>query len=380
MDQDGEGRQVTHRQILSLTLMGAFGLLLPAACGGETEAAATQDDAAAGPVVTAGALEVSASAPKTATLGQMIQLTVTLKNTGGAAERVNVPRLGRHSVAVKVSRDGAKTTWLERLHADLDERTGDFKWKMPESRDLEAGKTLSVEIPIVATVVGKQTLVAQYRRAGEDPVTCSPLEIEVKPDGEKSNLGVRLATTHGDLVVKLRGDLAMNTVESFASLVAKGYFDGLTFHRIVAGFMAQGGDPKGTGGGGPGYYLPLEAHSDLLHDRGVLSMARTNVPDTAGSQFFLMFTRYPSLDPMPPRSPGYTAFGETVEGDDTLKKMEAVPVQWNRPEVIEDLKRRGAVGARLEQALQQLARQGQIEKSQPTERVAIEKATLLTLK
>lgn len=107
--------------------------------------------------------------------------------------------------------------------------------------------------------------------------------------------------------------IAPNTVNNFISLIQKGYYDGVIFHRVIPGFMIQGGDPQGTGTGGPGYCIPGEFshngfHNDLKHTRGVLSMARTMVPDSAGSQFFIMHETAPHLDGE------YAAFGRVTEG------------------------------------------------------------------
>ncbi len=112
---------------------------------------------------------------------------------------------------------------------------------------------------------------------------------------------------------ELYPEVAPNTVRNFVSLVQKGFYDGLTFHRVIPGFMIQGGDPKGTGSGGPGYTIPGEFtqngfQNDLLHTRGVLSMARTMDPDSAGSQFFIMTSDAPHLDGQ------YAAFGQIIEG------------------------------------------------------------------
>jgi cyclophilin family peptidyl-prolyl cis-trans isomerase len=123
-------------------------------------------------------------------------------------------------------------------------------------------------------------------------------------------------------------DVAFNTCESFAALVNKGFFDGLPFHRVVKGFMMQGGAPDGQGWKGPGWMLRRETSwSRLPHRRGVFSMARMEKPDTAGSQFFLCFAPQPNLDQM-----GYTTFAEMVEGEETLKKVEAVAADGVRSE------------------------------------------------
>lgn len=120
--------------------------------------------------------------------------------------------------------------------------------------------------------------------------------------------------------LELYPDIAPNTVNSFISLVKKGFYNGITFHRIVPGFVIQGGDPTGTGTGGPGYHIKGEFSSngfqnDLKHTKGVLSMARTMVPDSAGSQFFIMLDTHPHLDGQ------YAAFGKVIEGLDVVDQI-----------------------------------------------------------
>ena len=105
----------------------------------------------------------------------------------------------------------------------------------------------------------------------------------------------------GVMKAELYPDVAPNTVNNFISLIQKGYYDGLIFHRVIPGFMIQGGCPDGTGMGGPGYSIKGEFtgngfQNNLVHDRGVLSMARTMAPDSAGSQFFVMVEKAPHLD------------------------------------------------------------------------------------
>ncbi|NIK72344.1 MULTISPECIES: peptidylprolyl isomerase [unclassified Paenibacillus] len=120
--------------------------------------------------------------------------------------------------------------------------------------------------------------------------------------------------------VELYPEIAPNTVNNFVSLVKKGFYDGTIFHRVIPGFMIQGGDPEGSGMGGPGYSIKGEFMSngfqnDLLHTRGVISMARSGDPDSAGSQFFVMVADAPSLDG------DYAAFGKVVEGMDTVDEI-----------------------------------------------------------
>ena len=116
---------------------------------------------------------------------------------------------------------------------------------------------------------------------------------------------------------ELYPEIAPNTVNNFLSLVNKGYYDGLTFHRVIYGFMIQGGCPEGTGMGGPGYSIKGEFaangfENDLKHTEGVLSMARSMMPDSAGSQFFIMHKNAPHLDGQ------YAAFGKVTEGMDVV--------------------------------------------------------------
>jgi len=125
-----------------------------------------------------------------------------------------------------------------------------------------------------------------------------------------------------DKIIKLElyPEVASNTVNNFISLINKGFYDGVIFHRVIPGFMIQGGDPEGTGMGGPGYSIAGEFSSNgfenkLKHTRGVLSMARTGEPDSAGSQFFIMVADAPSLDNE------YASFGKVTEGMDAVDEI-----------------------------------------------------------
>ena len=127
---------------------------------------------------------------------------------------------------------------------------------------------------------------------------------------------------------ELYPQIAPNTVRNFISLIRKGYYDGIIFHRVIKGFMLQGGDPNGTGTGGPGYCIKGEFSSngfknDLKHTPGVLSMARTMAPDSAGSQFFIMHKTSPHLDGE------YAAFGKVTEGMDVVNAIANVRTDWN---------------------------------------------------
>ena len=128
----------------------------------------------------------------------------------------------------------------------------------------------------------------------------------------------------GIMKAELYPEIAPNTVNSFISLINKGYYDGLIFHRVIPGFMIQGGCPQGIGTGGPGYNIKGEfSHNgfqnDLKHDRGVLSMARAMHPNSAGSQFFIMVEKAPHLDGE------YASFGKVIEGMEVADKIVAAP-------------------------------------------------------
>ncbi len=135
---------------------------------------------------------------------------------------------------------------------------------------------------------------------------------------------VTFTMENGDVMkAELYPDIAPISVNNFISLVSKGFYDGLIFHRVISGFMIQGGDPDGIGTGGPGYSIKGEfaqngVQNDLKHTEGVLSMARSMHPDSAGSQFFIMHKTSPHLDG------AYAAFGKVIEGLDVVDKIASV--------------------------------------------------------
>ena len=155
-----------------------------------------------------------------------------------------------------------------------------------------------------------------------------------------SNPIVTFEMENGDVMkAELYPEIAPNTVNNFISLVSKGFYDGLIFHRVIPGFMIQGGDPKGSGIGGPGYSIKGEFalnrfKNDLKHSRGVLSMARTMAPNSAGSQFFIMHADSPHLDGQ------YAAFGKVIEGIEAVDKICAVRTDYNdRPRIPQVMKK-----------------------------------------
>ena len=155
-----------------------------------------------------------------------------------------------------------------------------------------------------------------------------------------SNPIVTIEMENGDIIkAELYPEIAPNTVNNFISLVKQGFYDGVIFHRVIAGFMIQGGDPKGTGTGGPGYCIKGEFtangfKNELRHSRGVLSMARTMAPNSAGSQFFIMHEDAPHLDGQ------YAAFGKVTEGMENVDRIANTRVDYNdRPRAKQMMKK-----------------------------------------
>ena len=144
-----------------------------------------------------------------------------------------------------------------------------------------------------------------------------------------SNPLVTFEMENGDIIkAELYPEIAPNTVNNFISLVSKGFYDGLIFHRVIKGFMIQGGDPKGSGIGGPGYSIKGEFSANgftnnLKHEKGILSMARAMNPNSAGSQFFIMHELAPHLDGQ------YAAFGKVIEGIEAVDSIAETRTDYN---------------------------------------------------
>lgn len=165
-------------------------------------------------------------------------------------------------------------------------------------------------------------------------------EGEIKPMNSSANEVAVIKTSEGDMVVQFWNDAAPNTIENFKKLARAGFYNGTIFHRIVKGFMIQGGDPLSKdpakedryGTGGPGYKIKAE-FNDHPHERGVISMAREPDPDSAGSQFFICLASVPRLDHQ------YTTFGKLIKGEDVLEKIGDTPVEMAHGEMSKPIKR-----------------------------------------
>lgn len=145
---------------------------------------------------------------------------------------------------------------------------------------------------------------------------------------KENTVNIVIDTNMGEIKAELYPDVAPVTVKNFIDLIKKGFYNGLTFHRVIEGFMIQGGCPKGNGTGGPGYCIKGEfrangVKNDLKHERGVLSMARAMDPDSAGSQFFIMHETSPHLDGQ------YAAFGKVTDGMNVVDRIACVRTDFN---------------------------------------------------
>jgi peptidyl-prolyl cis-trans isomerase B (cyclophilin B) len=202
---------------------------------------------------------------------------------------------------------------------------------MPETLIAQTTSEFQPDMPAI-TPDEPEIILDESETAPDEPVTDitptepSPTELDPSVAGLTANT-IRATITMEDgatIVLELYPDLAPQSVCNFVYLARQGFYDGLKFHRIMKDFMIQGGDPEGTGGGGPGYSIKGEFSSngftnDLKHTRGVLSMARSNDYNSAGSQFFIMHADYPSLDG------AYAAFGRVISGMDVVDKLADTP-------------------------------------------------------
>jgi peptidyl-prolyl cis-trans isomerase B (cyclophilin B) len=175
-----------------------------------------------------------------------------------------------------------------------------------------------MKMSILAALFLSSTLFAAEEKKAESPTMNALNEVAV------------IKTSEGEMVVQFWTDAAPNTIENFKKLAREGFYDGTIFHRIVKGFMIQGGDPNSKdpakensyGEGGPSYKIKAE-FNDHSHQRGVISMARSSDPDSAGSQFFICLAPVPRLDHQ------YTTFGKLIKGADVLEKIGNTPVTRN---------------------------------------------------
>lgn len=195
---------------------------------------------------------------------------------------------------------------------------------------MENKKMYIIVIAIILALLLVFILIMMKNKDNKKEVKEEMLNISYEIEGNEMNLEqyntknpvvAMYIEDYGSIVMELYPEIAENTVNNFISLVKNGFYDNNTFHRLVAGFVLQGGDPTGTGTGGPGYHIKGEFSSngyknDLKHTEGILSMARSTDNDSAGSQFFIMLGEASHLDG------SYAAFGKVIDGMDTIKRIE----------------------------------------------------------
>lgn len=213
---------------------------------------------------------------------------------------------------------------------------------MEKNNSFENRKLLYIIIVIIVMIsliyIGRAAIVDQGINSNEINNQQGKINSEEKSQEENMSkqegnpiVTIRMAGG-GEIKLELYPEEAPNTVRNFISLVEKDFYDGLIFHRVIEGFMIQGGDPEGTGIGGPGYSIKGEFKinnfdNDIKHSRGVISMARSGHPDSAGSQFFIMHKDSSHLDGQ------YAAFGKVIEGMDVVDKIATVKTGANdRPD------------------------------------------------
>ncbi len=242
-------------------------------------------------------------------LGDTVRARVTVTNDGDVPARLPQPALALHSVSLQVTRDGENPqSFITRI--------GDA----PPDVELQPGKSVTGVIEFPAVEAGELSIEALYRPTGNIHPQFIDTQVErsnaatLKVNG--GSLGARIETEAGPVTLEFYPDKAHNHVASFVALAQKGYFNGIKFHRVVPRFVIQGGDPTGSGSGGPGYRLPAE-FNEIKHVPGVLSMARTQDPHSAGSQFFICTADCPNLDNQ------YTVFGRVTDGMDAVMQIGA---------------------------------------------------------
>lgn len=195
---------------------------------------------------------------------------------------------------------------------------------------MEEKKMTIIVFGIIALVLAALIVMVVLNKNKEEKKVEEMLDINYEIEGNETDLSqyptenpvvAMYIEGYGSVVMELYPKIAENTVNNFISLVKSGFYDNNTFHRLIPGFVLQGGDPKGTGTGGPGYHIKGEFTSnghknDLKHTEGILSMARSQDMDSAGSQFFIMLGEATHLDG------AYAAFGKVIDGMDTVKRIE----------------------------------------------------------
>jgi cyclophilin family peptidyl-prolyl cis-trans isomerase len=238
-------------------------------------------------------------------VGDRIQIGVEIKNESAEPITAAKPIFDSASVSFDVTfgeNDFRHTHWAMEKGRPVS----------PEQVEIAPGESLSYSHPFDAVRVGKYTVTTNYRGTGGETLKAGPHVLEVLPRGETREVSLVIETTQGEIQGKFFPEAALNTVLHFAARARDGFYDGIIFHRVIDGFMIQGGDPQGKGTGGPGYAFPDECDPEYRHTGpGVFSMANSG-PHTNGSQFFITHVATPHLDMK------HTVFGKVTKGQDVV--------------------------------------------------------------
>lgn len=231
-------------------------------------------------------------------LTETVTAKITVTNDGDVDVKVPKLALSLSSVSFKVTRSPDALTpesFIIRIGMAAEEVT------------LKAGESLDGEVTFPAVESGETQLEVYYNPQGDIHPTFQGTHADVSNavtlKVNEGDMHARIETEAGQFVLEFYPERALNHVVSWVELAQKGYYDGIKFHRVVPGFVIQGGDPTGSGSGGPGYKIPAE-FNEIPHVEGILSMARTSDPHSAGSQFFVCTAPAPALDNE------YTVFGK----------------------------------------------------------------------
>jgi cyclophilin family peptidyl-prolyl cis-trans isomerase len=249
------------------------------------------------------------------TLGDNILATVKVTNEGKSPVQAAKPKLDLASVGFILQRDKSAPT-PESYIVRLDQKV--------EQATLKPGESVSGQIELLACEPGSFTLIAMHGHSGpwspgyakSNATKSNLINFKVAPAQKGQRMRAKLTTEAGPISLIFFPERAHNHVLGFLQLAKKGYYNGIKFHRVVPGFVIQGGDPTGTGGGGPGYAIPGE-FNEIKHVPGILSMARKPDPHTGGSQFFVCTAITSSLDNK------YTVFGQVESGMEAVQEIGA---------------------------------------------------------
>lgn len=264
-------------------------------------------------------------------LGDDIEIEVEIENVSRSPHVLPAIRLADDAVTVEVAGNGPKALVTRRFGTfRLKEGEVEFEREATTPRRLEPGKKLTGSVRFAAVRPGDLRLLPFFGLPGDTQLRCAPLDVKVAPRGPGAKrLSARIETERGTVRVQLDSQNAFNSVSHFWSLARDGYFDGLTVHRVVEKVLAQSGDPRGDGLGGPGWYLPAEAHTAELR-RGDLVLARGVHPHSAGSQWFLVAA--PSTTAF---NRGFTRLGTADEGLDVIDALAGVTLRPNSDRPVE---------------------------------------------